>query len=150
AIDQHGDAPIVLGTRHAPRAVFATNQPPLPVASVPVAVVGWRAKDRHRAGLLAPAQDTIVRNVGEEQEATIAEPGRPLGPARAGPQPLDHGAANAIAFEAGIECFDGRVGIAHDGAVLAPRQRTWAEAGHTAAPYARERFGVVLSYQIAP
>jgi hypothetical protein len=90
-VDQHGDMPVVLGARHAPRAVLARHQPPLPIAGVAIAVVGRRAKNADGAGFLAPAQHPVVRNVGKQQKATIAKPNRSLGPARASPQTLHDG-----------------------------------------------------------
>src|SRR5262249_2029788 len=134
SIHQHRDPPVVLSARHPPRAVLATDQPPLVIAGVAIAVVGRRAEDRHRAGLLAPAQDAVVRDIREEQKAAIAEPDRPLGPARTGPQPLDCGAAEAVLVEARIDRFDRRIGVAHDRAILAPGLRARAWACHCYAP----------------
>src|SRR3954462_3839255 len=81
AIHQHGDSPIMLRASHAAAAVLAGEEPALAVARVTIGVIGRRAKGAHRPALLAPAQDAIVGNIGEEQITSIAEPDRPLGPA---------------------------------------------------------------------
>ena len=133
-IHQHSDAAIVLGARDAARAVFAGYQPSLAVARVAVAVVRRRAEGRDQPGFLAPAHHAVVRDVGKQEVAAIAKPHWPFRPARPRPQALDHGAADAIRVEARVERFDGRVGVAHNAAILAPGQRSGAFLCHSYAP----------------
>src|SRR6266508_3198046 len=45
------------------------------------------------------------------------------------------GAAKAILLETRVDRLDRRVGVAHDAAILAPRQRARAEVCHRDAPY---------------
>ena len=122
---------VVLGARHAPRAVLAAQQAALAVARVAVGEVGGLAERAHGAGLLVPAHHAVVGDVAPQQVAAVAEPHRALGPAEAGRQPLDRGAGDAVLREARIEDLDGRVGVALGGLphgrslrIAAPRRRS--------------------------
>src|SRR5262249_33874434 len=120
AVDQHGDAAVVLGAGHASSAVLTGDQPALVIASVAVAVVGWAAEDADSPGLLAPTQHAVVRDVAPQQVAAIAEPDRPFGPAEAGGEPLDRGVADGILRKARVDHLNRRVGVADDPSIARP------------------------------
>src|SRR6185503_8853466 len=111
AVEDDGDAAVVLGPGDAAGVVLAGDQTPLAIARVAVGVVRGLAEDAHRAGLLVPAHDPVVRDVAPEEGAEVAEPDRPLAPAEAGGEPLDTAVADPVAREAGVEDADGGVGI---------------------------------------
>src|ERR1700743_1535974 len=92
--------------------MLAGNEPPLAVARIAVRVIRWPAKRRHRARLLVPAQDAVIRNVAPQHVAAIAEPHGSLGPARALIQAFDGSRGEAQCIEAGIETTNGGIGIA--------------------------------------
>ena len=70
---------------------------------------GWR-KALTRADAVVPAQDAVVRDVAEQQEAAVAEPHRAFGPVEAGGQPLDRARQQAQRQEAFVEHLDAGVG----------------------------------------
>src|SRR5262249_34009625 len=113
AIGHHGDGAVVLGPRDAAGIVLTRHQPALAVARVAIGVVRRLAEDAHRAGLLLPLHDPVVRDIAPEQEATVADPHRALGPSEARRETLDRRQRQAVRREARVEHLDGWIGIAH-------------------------------------
>ena len=89
AVGDDRDAAVVLGADHAPAAVLAADEPSLAIDGVAVGVAGRLAEDADRAAALVEPHHAVVGNVGEDEIAPAGEVCRPLGPASAGPQPLD-------------------------------------------------------------
>ena len=94
---------VMSGAGDPPRQMLAGDKPPLAVGGVAVAVHRRRAEDRDRTVGVVIAQHAVVRNVGPDEIAPAAEPGRSLAPAAAGPQPLDMCRAEDTAAEFGID-----------------------------------------------
>src|SRR5262249_14852136 len=111
-VDQHGDAAVVLGARHAPGVVLAGDEPALPVAGIAVGIVRRPAINARASRRLVPAHDAIVGNVAPEHAARISEIDRSLAPARAGGGPPHARQRQTIFGKARIENPDRRVGIA--------------------------------------
>src|SRR6185503_12914932 len=111
AIAEHGDPPVVLGARDAPRAMLAGDEAALAIARVAVGEVGRRAKGRDLARLLVPAQDALVGNVAPEKNAQVAEPHGAFGPAASLGEALHVGATDAKPVEPRVERSDRGVGI---------------------------------------
>ena len=61
------DGPVVLGTRHAPRAVFARHQTTLSVERVAVRVPGGLSEHADVAGRLVPPQHPVVGDVAPHE-----------------------------------------------------------------------------------
>ena len=82
--------------------MLAGDEPTLPVAGVAVRVAGGGAEDRGDTARLVIAHHPVVRNVGEDEEAPVAEPDRPLDPAGPLPQLLQVGIAKDKLAEAAV------------------------------------------------
>ncbi len=104
AIGQHRDRTVEFGTRYAPPAVLAADQPPFAIAGVAVGEVRRSAK-LAAAQAVDPLHLPIVGQVAEHQRLRVGEPGWPFGPAAAGPQPLDPGVGLRSDAKARIEYF---------------------------------------------
>src|SRR5580692_2744440 len=92
--------------------MLATDKAPLTIARMAVRVVRRLAEGADVARRFVPAQDAVVRDIAPQQIAAVAEPDRPLRPARALIQTLDGSGSKDQRLEARIEHTDGRIGIA--------------------------------------
>ena len=124
AVGQHGDPAIVLGAGHTPMAMLAGHQPALAVGGVAVGESGGRAKHRHRPVGVVVAQQPVVGQVGPDQIAPAAEPGRALGPAAAGPQALQPRVADEAGGKLGFDDLETATfdfAMVHGCLLVAPR-----------------------------
>jgi hypothetical protein len=126
-IYQDIDGAVVLCAGDTPGQVLAGQEPSLPVSGVPVTVVRRLTKYAHLAGDLAPTEDPVVGNVGEEKISTVAEPDRPLQPAPSGPEPFYDLLPDDQGAETLIDNLDGRIRESDDRSIDLP----CAEAGST-------------------
>ena len=111
-VGEHGDRPVMLGPRHAPRVVFAGDESALAIARVAVGEIRRRTIDARARRDLVPAQHAVVGNVAPDQAAPVAHPHRSFAPARAGVEPLDARRLDAIFGKARVERDDARIWIA--------------------------------------
>ena len=109
---EHRDRAVVLGAGQRAAAQLAGHQPALPVARVAVGISRRVAQGGCGAGDLVPADERVVGDVGEQQVAPVAVPGRPFGEAKAGGDAFDGGEAQHQVPEARIEHDDVGIGIA--------------------------------------
>ncbi len=135
SVGQHSDAPVVLGTRHAPplggRAGALTNQQPaLTVATHAIGKVRVLAVHRQLTRHLVPAHDAIVGNIADQQVATVTDPHRPFGPAHAAGQFLDAGIEYSYVGKAVVQHTDQRVGITLGQRLSAGKTRQCANGGN--------------------
>src|SRR5262245_65917757 len=89
--------------------MLARDLSSLEVEGVAVAVVRRQAEDADAAVVLQPPELPIVGDVAPDEVAPLCVPGRPLGPQRAGPQPLDRCIGLRQTVEARIDRNDVRV-----------------------------------------
>src|SRR5713226_3416648 len=111
AVAQDGDAAVILGAGDAPCVVLAGDEPALAVAGVAGWLVPGPSEDADRASLLLPLHHPVVRDVAPQEIAAVAEPYRPLAPAKAGRQTLDRGEGQAIFGEARIQDLNRRIRV---------------------------------------
>ena len=89
AVGEHHDAAVPMGHGDAARQMLAGDQPALVVDGVAVGIVRALAEHRDLMAGLGEPHHAVVGDVGPDEVAPGGEPGRPLAPARARPQPLD-------------------------------------------------------------
>ena len=111
-VEEHGEGTVRLSAGDTSGVMLAGHQTTLPVAGVAIAVVGGTPKERYLPGLFVPAQDAIVGNITEQQKPSVPKVYWPFGPACPGPQPLHRRISQAVGSKAGIEDFNGRIGVA--------------------------------------
>jgi hypothetical protein len=102
---QGDDASVMLGAGDPSAPVLATDQTAFEIDGVPVGITRRLAEYRNRAARLVIAHDPVVRDVGENEIAPGWEIGRPLDPARAGPQALELRGADDELAKARIKNF---------------------------------------------
>jgi hypothetical protein len=79
AVREHGETAVELAPRHPPGVVLAREQPALLIARQPVGAIA-RLEIHGRAPAPACASSRrLLWNVGEQQEAALLPPQRPLG-----------------------------------------------------------------------
>src|SRR5215813_10279390 len=110
---QHGDAAVILGTRHLARAMLTRNEAPLPVAGVAVGVIGRLTEHTDRACLFRPAQHPIVRNIAPQQITAIPKPAGAFGPQCPRVESLHWGMSEGIRLEAWVDGSDGRIWVSN-------------------------------------
>ena len=81
-VHQHSNRSVIFGSSDAPRTVFATDESPLSIAGVSVAIIGRFTVDAYFTGGFLPFQNPIVRNIAPEQIPAIAEPDGSFCPSR--------------------------------------------------------------------
>ena len=109
--------------------MFAGDEAALAVAGVPVAEVGGFAIDAHGVVFFVPTHDAVVGYVAEEEASGIAEPDGAFTPAKACVEAVYGGVADGVFLEAGVDDFDGGVGVTDGGAVPGaglPGRHVWA------------------------
>ena len=80
-----------------------------------VAVVRGFAVERDLVRFFVVAQNAVVGDIAKEQTAGVAKIDGAFGPARPGPQALNHGVADAERAKAFfVDDFYGGVGVAND------------------------------------
>jgi hypothetical protein len=122
AVQQHGEAPVVLGAGNPSCQMLAGNQTPLAVSGVAVAVVGGLTEHCDLVGYLAVSQHPVVGYIAEDQGPEVAEPHWALGPARSGIQSLNGGIADSVGSEAWVQDLHRRVRVSNYSLVPASAQ----------------------------
>ena len=64
---EDGNRSVILSSCDAPRAVFTTDESTLPIAGVPVCIIGGFAIGAYLTRSLLPFQDTVIRNVTQSR-----------------------------------------------------------------------------------
>src|SRR5690606_4060149 len=116
-------------------AVLGADEPALAVDGVAVRVAGGLAEDGCLAVGLVPLHDPVVGDVAPHDVATGREVGGTFGPAEAGGELLDTGAALDTGVEPLVVVHETAVGGHHvflrGGVTLRPaRRRPEADSGH--------------------
>ena len=137
SIEQHGDRPVVLGASDpTPEVLTGSTGPARPgccrCCCPRVAERPWSPR------FLAPAQHPIVRDVGEQQIAAVAEPDRPFEPAAAGPESFHHALHDPQCGESRVDGFHRGIGESDDRPVLLPGLGRF-DLGHDATSCWRRR-----------
>ena len=107
-VGDNSQRPVPFRAGYPTRSMFATDEPPLEITGVTVGVVRRLAIGAH--AILAPANDPVVGNVGEQEAAGIAEPHRPFRPVEPRRQPLQRCIAEHIGSKHRIDDFEKRHG----------------------------------------
>src|SRR5215467_1738153 len=81
------------------------------IEGIAVAVVRRRPEHRHAPIVIEVAQLAVVGNVAPDEIATLAGPGGPFRPGRAGPEALDGGIVQTKPTKRRINRDDIRIGI---------------------------------------
>jgi hypothetical protein len=102
-VGQDGDRAVELVAHDAAGEVFAADLAAFVIEGVAVGIVRRHPEGRDVAVLREIAQLAVVGDVGEDEELADAVPRRPLGPERAGPEPLDRRVGLGEAVEGGID-----------------------------------------------
>src|SRR3954462_2843928 len=77
----------MLGSGHPASAMFAGEQPALPVTGVAVRESGRLPEHANRPGLLLPFHESVVGNVAPEEVTAVPEPYRAFAPSGARREP---------------------------------------------------------------
>ena len=141
AVREHGETAVELAPRHPPGVVLAREQPALQIAREPVGAIArlevhGRRLPRH---VLHPA---AVVDVGEQQEAALLPPQRPLGrperPAETGGEFLDRLVGRDDLVQLGRKLLDARARLRDGAADTATQGNAARGRGHRQHASARD------------
>ena len=112
---------VVLPAHDAAVEILAGQLAALEVEGIAVGVVGRFAERGHPAVVPEVAVLHVAADIAEYEVLALARPGRPLGPLRAGPQPVEAGIARHQAAERRVD--DEHVGVGIDRRVALVQSR---------------------------
>src|SRR5439155_16971144 len=119
----------MLPAHDAPVEILAGELATLEVEGIAVGVVGRLAERRYPAVLPDVAVLRVAGDVAEHEVLPLARPGRPLGPLRPGPQPLQRDVAGHQRAERRIDHDDVGVGVVRGVAWRPVARRAGVRAG---------------------